>query len=207
MNLRSPGYEDMNGKNLGIARPARWFLSSLRACFPLCFPLRTEICLYERLHAGGAVLAHALGEVAVPVQGKGRAGVAQVVLDGLDIVPGADRADGIRVPEVVEARSGQTGGLGGLPELLPDAGLVERAAGVVGKNQAVGVVPQRPGQELPLRLPPPSGRRPGGPSPPRPPAGPSGAPAAPPGPPADRGPPWRGPPPSRPGRSARCRPG
>lgn len=44
--------------------------------FPYVFPLQVQNVLDEVLHSGGAVLRHALGEVAVAVQSKGSGGVA-----------------------------------------------------------------------------------------------------------------------------------
>ena len=101
--------EGENQKARNIKARSRFF-AELRACFPLCFPLRTKIGLYEILHAGGAVLPHAFREVAVSVQSKGRAGVAEVALDGLDIVARPNGVDCIGVPEVVETHANQSGG-------------------------------------------------------------------------------------------------
>lgn len=101
--------EGKNQKARNIKAHSRFF-AELRACFPLCFPLRAKIGLYEILHAGGAVLPHALREVAVSVQSKGRAGVAEVALDSLDIITGPNSVDCIGVPEVVETHTNQSGG-------------------------------------------------------------------------------------------------
>ena len=110
----SPGtnrfQEGKNQKARNIKARSRFF-AELRACFPLCFPLRAKIGLYEILHAGGAVLPHALREVTVSIQSKGRAGVAEVALDGLDIITGPNSVDCIGVPEVVETDTNQSGGL------------------------------------------------------------------------------------------------
>ena len=110
----SPGtvrfQEGKNQKARNIKARSRFF-AELRACFPLCFPLRAKIGLYEILHAGGAVLPHALREVTVSVQSKGRAGVAEVALDGLDIVACPDGIDGVCVTQIMEAHPGQSGGL------------------------------------------------------------------------------------------------
>ena len=66
--------------------------------FPYIFPLQVQNVFHEVLHAGGAVLFHALGEMAVFIQGKGGGGVAHVGLHGFYIVPGPDRVHGISVP-------------------------------------------------------------------------------------------------------------
>lgn len=100
--------EGKNQKARNIKARSRFFAEP-RACFPLCFPLRAKIGLYEILHAGGAVLPHALREVTVSIQSKGRAGVAEVALDGLDIITGPNSVDGIGVPEVVETDTNQSG--------------------------------------------------------------------------------------------------
>ena len=96
--------EGKNQKARNIKARSRFF-AELRACFPL----RAKIGLYEILHAGGAVLPHALREVTVSIQSKGRAGVAEVALDGLDIITGPNSVDGIGVPEVVETDTNQSG--------------------------------------------------------------------------------------------------
>ena len=101
--------ESENQKARNIKARSRFF-AGLRACFPLCFPLRTKIGLYEILHAGGAVLPHALREVTVSIQSKGCAGVAEVALDGLDIIACPDGIDGISVPKVVKTHTNQSGG-------------------------------------------------------------------------------------------------
>ena len=70
--------------------------------FPLYFPftavLELHNPLYKRLHSGGAVLLHGLRDVPINVQGKGGGSVAQVPLDGLDIVPGPDGVHGEGMP-------------------------------------------------------------------------------------------------------------
>ena len=139
------GCELLKKESLGIARPARSFLASMRAVFPLYFPLRTENSLDKALHAGGAVLLHALREVAVSVQGKARAGVAQVALYGFDIVTRSNGVDRICMAEIMKTHTFQTGGLdrGGKP---PFHSLLEqRPANLIRKGQAVGVIPQRAG--------------------------------------------------------------
>ena len=50
------------------------------------------------IHAVGAGPLHLVGNMAVDVQGEGGGGVAQVALDGLDIIPGADGSHGVGVP-------------------------------------------------------------------------------------------------------------
>ena len=85
-----------------------------------------EILLYKRLHAGGAVLLHLLREVAVTIQSKGGGGVAQVSLDGLNIITGADRIHSVGVAQIVEAYSGEAGGGNQRAEPLIDAVLFQR---------------------------------------------------------------------------------
>ena len=68
--------------------------------FPYVFPLQVQNLLHKVLHAGGAILLHALGEVTVFVQSEGGGGVAHVGLHGFYIVPGPDRVHGISVAAV-----------------------------------------------------------------------------------------------------------
>ena len=60
--------------------------------------------LNELLHAGGAFLLHFVGDMPVNVQRECRCGVAEIVLDRFDIVPGMNCGHGIRMPQVVKAR-------------------------------------------------------------------------------------------------------
>ena len=54
--------------------------------------------LYELLHAAGALPAHLSGDMTVNIQCKRRCSVAQVFLEGLDIVPAFYCGNRVRVP-------------------------------------------------------------------------------------------------------------
>lgn len=59
--------------------------------FPFISPLsQLQHVLDEALHPGGAILPHAVREVAVLVQSKGGGGVSQIALDGLYIITRSD---------------------------------------------------------------------------------------------------------------------
>ena len=47
------------------------------------------------LHPFRALTLHAVGDVAVDVQRERRGGVAQIALDGLDIIPALQRCHGV----------------------------------------------------------------------------------------------------------------
>lgn len=75
---------------------------------------------YKALHAGGAVLLHPLGEVAVPVQRERRRGVPKVALHRFDIIPGPDSVHGIAVRVQVPGEPFQKlpGGFSAAPRLV-----------------------------------------------------------------------------------------
>ena len=55
-------------------------------------------CADKTLHAVGTFALHLVGHMAVYVQRKGRCGVTQIALHGLDVISGADRGDCVGVP-------------------------------------------------------------------------------------------------------------
>ena len=65
-------------------------------------------CADKTLHAVGTFALHLVSHMAVYVQRKGRCGVTQISLHGLDIVAGADRGDCVGVTQVVETGVGTT---------------------------------------------------------------------------------------------------
>ncbi len=73
--------------------------------FPYIFPLQIQNVLHEALHAGGAVLLHAFGEVAVFVQRESCGCVAHVGLYRFYIVPGPDRVHGVGVAQVCQCQA------------------------------------------------------------------------------------------------------
>lgn len=66
---------------LGIFLTLKW------AVYPLIDPLQISKPFYVCFHAGGAVLLHALRNMAVHIKGKSGGSVAQVALDGFHVVP------------------------------------------------------------------------------------------------------------------------
>ena len=54
-------------------------------------------CADKTLHAVGTFALHLVGHMAVYVQCEGGSGVAQISLHCLDVVPGADRGNGVGV--------------------------------------------------------------------------------------------------------------
>ena len=72
------------------------------SCFPLNFPLQAQNVFDIPLHPGGALLLHLICNMAVHVQGEGCRCMAQIPLNGFDIVAGTDRGHGVRVAQIVE---------------------------------------------------------------------------------------------------------
>ncbi len=68
--------------------------------FILCFSALSQLqhILDKALHAGSAILPHAVREMTVFVQGKGGGGVSQVALDGLYIIPRPDGVHRVGMP-------------------------------------------------------------------------------------------------------------
>lgn len=108
--------------------------------------------LDKALHAGSAVLFHALREMAVSIQRKGSCGVAQIALDGLYIIPRPDSIDGVCMPEIVKADTLQASSGGQLSKATIEELLANRAARGVGEHQPVRIVPLRARPELCLKL-------------------------------------------------------
>ena len=95
----------------------------------------------EILHAVGTCDPHLVRTVPVEIQGEGRRRVTQILLDRLDVVPGAEGVDRVSVPQVVDADAGHIQRADNLFETV-----VQRAEGcvapqLVGEHQVVLVVP------------------------------------------------------------------
>ena len=75
----------------------RLLLCFRRAVFPLIFPLETGNALDVILHPSSAFCLHALGCVTVNVQCKGCCGMAQVALNGSNVISGTQRSNGVTV--------------------------------------------------------------------------------------------------------------
>lgn len=78
--------------------------------FSVVFPLQIGNTFYVPLHAVGAGLFHLFCDVPIHVQSKGGGMVAQIALDGLDIVPGPEGSDCEAVFEVVQTCVRKTDG-------------------------------------------------------------------------------------------------
>lgn len=72
-------------------------------------PLQIQNPLYKALHALGACLFHALGDVCVCIQGKGRCMMAQGLLNAFNIISTLEGCDGVRMAEIVKTCIGATG--------------------------------------------------------------------------------------------------
>ena len=97
------------------------------------FPLLIQL-IVKPLHPFRRFLPHGLGHVAVDIQGELSCRMAQVCLDGLDIIACIEGGDGEGVSEVVEAGFLHTGTLNSLA--LAKLGNGERAA----LKRSVGVM-------------------------------------------------------------------
>ena len=76
------------------------FSHALKKVFPY-LPvslLRTLNPVDVRLHSGGALVLHPFGNMSVNIQREGGGSVAQVGLNGLDIIPVLERQDRKRMP-------------------------------------------------------------------------------------------------------------
>lgn len=64
---------------------------ALPLVFPLVFPLQIQNTLYEALHALGAVLSHAFGDMPISVQRESGGSVSKIALYTFHIIPGSER--------------------------------------------------------------------------------------------------------------------
>ena len=80
------------------------------------------------LHAGCAGLLHLVCDVTVNVQRERCSSTAQIPLYGFDIVPGADRSNGVRMPQITEPGIGAANGSRKLLEFPIDCRLGQRVA-------------------------------------------------------------------------------
>lgn len=96
------------------------------------------------LHSVRALLFHFLRNMAVHIKGEAGRGVAEVLLDGLYIVPLLKGYDGVGVAQIMEAGIGSAHLFGGLLEPF-ESGLGHDIPPVrVGEHQPEGVFPSRP---------------------------------------------------------------
>ena len=97
----SKGYREFESLHLRQRKPLKpqWFQgfqAKSHICFPLRFPLSEVQHIFdEGIHPGGAGLLHLVGDMAVDIQCKGGGRVAQVALDGLDVVAAPDSGDSV----------------------------------------------------------------------------------------------------------------
>ena len=94
----NPGVtSNQNSRNTGVSG----VFSCPKTGFSLIFSLIGSTggnCTDKTLHAVGTFALHLVSHMAVYVQRKGRCGVAQITLHGLDVVASADRGDCVGVP-------------------------------------------------------------------------------------------------------------
>lgn len=109
------------------------------------FPLLIQL-IVKSLHPFRRFLPHGLGHVAVDIQGELSCRMAQVCLDGLDVIACVEGGDGEGVSEVVETGFLHTGTLGDLFEVLHNGATNEMLADGVGKDQIHGVAPAGSGE-------------------------------------------------------------
>ena len=104
----NPGVtSNLNSRNTGVSG----VFSCPKTGFSLIFSLIGSTggnCTDKTLHAVGTFALHLVGHMAIYVQRKGRCGVTQISLHGLDVGPGADRGDCTGVTQVVETGIGTT---------------------------------------------------------------------------------------------------
>ena len=89
----------------------------------------------ELLHAVGAFFLHLIGDMAIDVQGESCGGMAQVFLDGFDVIAGADGGDCVGVPEIMEAGFWQIHAGGDLFECVVDLLRFQVTAQLIGKDK------------------------------------------------------------------------
>ena len=125
------------------------FLFPLPACFPLISAfLPLQHFLDKALHTGGAGLFHAFRGMGVTVHRKSGAGVAQIALNGLYIIPRPDGVHGVCMPERMKMEAGQTSGGKRFSKTIVGPPLIKRRTGLGGEYQAIGVIPQWPRFQL-----------------------------------------------------------
>ena len=94
----NPGVtSNQSSRNTGVSG----VFSCPKAGFSLIFSLIGSTggnCTDKTLHAVGTFALHLVSHMAIHVQRKGRCGVTQISLHCLDVVPGADRGNGVGVP-------------------------------------------------------------------------------------------------------------
>lgn len=104
----NPGVtSNQNSRNTGVSG----VFSCPKTGFSLIFSLIGSTggnCTDKTLHAVGTFALHLVSHMAVYVQRKGGCGVTQIALHGLDVVPGADRGNGVGVTQVMETGVGTT---------------------------------------------------------------------------------------------------
>ena len=124
--------------------------------FSLIFSLIGSIggnCANKTLHAVGTFTLHLVSHMTIYVQHKGRCGVAQVPLHRLDVVSGADRGNCVGVTQVVETGIGTTDGRNNALVLTIDGRLCQVCPELVGKDQALRILPVTAQQKFLLHLP------------------------------------------------------
>ena len=117
----------------------------------LWFPLSAGNALDERLHPLCAVSFHLVRYMAIDIQRKGGGSVAEITLDGFNIIPAFDCGNGVAMAKIMEASFGRAYAFYQPLEILIDGIRSQVSAQLIGKHQTT-VIPSRPRSELPLRL-------------------------------------------------------
>ena len=102
--------------------------------------------IVKPLHPFRRFLPHGLGHVAIHIQGELCGCMAQVCLDGFDVIACVEGGDGEGVSEVVEAGFLHTGTLGDLFEVLDHGAPNQVLADGIGEHQIHGVAPAGSGE-------------------------------------------------------------
>lgn len=109
------------------------------------FPLLIQL-IVKSLHPLRRFLPHGLGHMAVDIQSELCRRMAQVCLDGLDIIACVEGGDGEGVSEVVEAGFLHTGTLGDLFKVLDHGAPNQVLANGIGEHQIHGIAPAGSGE-------------------------------------------------------------
>jgi hypothetical protein len=98
------------------------------------------------------LLTHLLGHVAVNVQREAGGGVAEIALDGLDIVAAFNGDDGVAVAQIVKARLLQADPAHNVLEAVVDCKMAEVLTKLIREYQIPGIAPRKVGNLFFMRL-------------------------------------------------------
>lgn len=108
------------------------FQAKFHYCFPLRFPLSEVQHIFDKgIHPGGTGLLHLVGDV------------AQVALDGLDVVAAPDGGDSVGMPQIIETCVRVSNGGYDFLEIFVDSLCCQVAAYIIREYETV-VLPKQP---------------------------------------------------------------